>query len=36
MIRARGTTPIAHSLEEGAKVFPIGDARNIVILITDG
>jgi len=36
MIRARGTTPIAHSLEEGAKDFPIGDARNIVILITDG
>jgi len=36
MIRARGTTPIAHSLEEGAKDFPQGDARNIVILITDG
>ena len=36
MIRARGTTPIAHSLEEGAKDFPAGDARNIVILITDG
>jgi Ca-activated chloride channel family protein len=36
MIRARGTTPIAHSLEEGAKDFPSGDARNIVILITDG
>ena len=36
MIRARGTTPIAHSLEEGAKDFPNGDARNIVILITDG
>ena len=36
MIRARGTTPIARSLEEGAKDFPIGNARNIVILITDG
>jgi Ca-activated chloride channel family protein len=36
MIRARGTTPIARSLEEGAKDFPSGDARNIVILITDG
>ena len=36
MIRARGTTPIANSLEEGAKDFPSGVARNIVILITDG
>ena len=36
VIKARGTTPIAHSLEEGAKDFPDGDARNIVILITDG
>ena len=36
MIRARGTTPIARSLEEGAKDFPPGNARNIVILITDG
>ena len=36
MIRARGTTPIARSLEEGAKDFPSGNARNIVILITDG
>jgi len=36
MIRSKGTTPIAHSLEEGAKDFPLGDARNIVILITDG
>ena len=35
-IRARGTTPIARSLEEGAKDFPSGNARNIVILITDG
>ena len=38
MIRARGTTPIAISLEEGAKDLQAtgGDARNIVILITDG
>ena len=36
MIRARGTTPIAYSLEESAKDFPKGDARNVVILITDG
>ena len=36
VIRSRGTTPIARSLEEGAKDFPSGDARNIVILITDG
>jgi len=36
VIRARGTTPIARSLEEGAKDFPSDDARNIVILITDG
>ena len=36
VIRASGTTPIARSLEEGAKDFPSGDARNIVILITDG
>ena len=36
MISAKGTTPIARSLEEGAKDFPSGDARNIVILITDG
>ena len=36
LIRARGTTPIARSLEEGANDFPPGDARNIVILITDG
>ncbi len=34
---ARGTTPIARSLEEGGYDFP-GDksARNIIILITDG
>ena len=36
MINSSGTTPIARSLEEGAKDFPLGNARNIVILITDG
>jgi len=36
VIKSRGTTPIAHSLEEGAKDFPNDHARNIVILITDG
>jgi len=36
MIRSSGTTPIALSLEEGAKDFPSTNARNIVILITDG
>ena len=36
MIRAKGTTPIAKSLEEGAKDFDSYDTRNIVILITDG
>jgi Ca-activated chloride channel family protein len=36
VIRSRGTTPIAKSLEEGAKDFPDDNARNIVILITDG
>jgi Ca-activated chloride channel homolog len=36
VIKSKGTTPIARSLEEGAKDFPEGDARNIVILITDG
>lgn len=36
VIRPRGTTPIAKSLEEGAKDFPDDNARNIVILITDG
>lgn len=35
-IKSRGTTPIARSLEEGAKDFPSKKARNIVILITDG
>ena len=36
MIRARGTTPIANSLEKGAFDFPNDNARNIIILITDG
>ncbi len=37
MIRARGTTPIAYSLEKGAYDFPKTDnSRNIIILITDG
>ncbi|MDC0249540.1 VWA domain-containing protein [Flavobacteriales bacterium] len=36
VIKSRGTTPIARSLEEGAKDFPRGNARNIVIIITDG
>jgi len=36
VIKSRGTTPIARSLEEGAKDFPNDNARNIVILITDG
>lgn len=35
-IKARNTTPIAKSLEEGAKDFPDSKGRNIVILITDG
>ena len=36
VIKPRGTTPIARSLEEGAKDFPNDKGRNIVILITDG
>ena len=36
VVRSRGTTPLAKSLEEGAKDFPDNNARNIVILITDG
>ena len=35
VVKSRGTTPIARSLEEGAKDFP-DNGRNIVILITDG
>ncbi|HZH86570.1 MAG TPA: VWA domain-containing protein [Brumimicrobium sp.] len=35
-IRAKGTTPIARSLEQAADDFPDRNARNIIILITDG
>ncbi|MBN2347691.1 MAG: VWA domain-containing protein [Bacteroidales bacterium] len=37
-INPKGTTPIAHSLELGAKDFPPSceNCRNIIILITDG
>ncbi len=35
-IHPSGTTPIARSLEECGKDFPDGNARNIIILITDG
>lgn len=35
-IKPSGTTPIARSLEECGKDFPEGNARNIIILITDG
>ena len=35
MIKAKGTTPIAKSLEAAAD-FPIDNSRNIVIFITDG
>jgi len=35
-IRARGTTPIARSLEAAASDFPNAKARNVIILITDG
>ena len=34
--RAKGTTPIARSLEAAADDFPDRNARNIIILITDG
>jgi Ca-activated chloride channel family protein len=37
LLRARGTTPIAHALEKGAYDFPKNvNSRNIIILITDG
>ena len=36
MIKAKGTTPIAKSLEEAANDFPLENSRNIIILITDG
>ena len=35
-LQARGTTPIARSLEEAAYDFPDTDSRNVIILITDG
>jgi Ca-activated chloride channel family protein len=35
-IEAKGTTPIARSLEAAASDFPDQNARNIIILITDG
>jgi Ca-activated chloride channel homolog len=36
-ISARGTTPLAYSLEQSAKDFPpCTNCRNIVVLITDG
>lgn len=35
-IAAKGTTPIARSLEAAAQDFPDSKSRNIIILITDG
>lgn len=35
-IRAKGTTPIARSLEQAAGDFPDRLSRNVIILITDG
>lgn len=35
-IRAKGTTPIARSLEQAASDFPDKNSRNVIILITDG
>lgn len=35
-IQARGTTPIARSLEKTAEDFSKGDARKVIVLITDG
>lgn len=35
-IQAKGTTPIARSLEAAAGDFPDAESRNIIILITDG
>jgi len=35
-IQAKGTTPIARSLEAAAEDFPDNTSRNIIILITDG
>ena len=36
IIRAKGTTPIARSLEQAASDFPDKNSRNVIILITDG
>ncbi len=35
-VRARGTTPIALSLEQCANDFPDRNSKNVVLLITDG
>lgn len=35
-IQARGTTPIARSLERAAEDFKPGDGRKVIVLITDG
>jgi len=35
-MKARGMTPIALSLEQAARDFPDRNARNIIVLITDG
>ena len=35
-LNAKGATPIARSLEAAAGDFPTGEARNFIILITDG
>ncbi len=35
-IQAKGTTPIARSLEAAAGDFPVNTGRNVIILITDG
>jgi Ca-activated chloride channel family protein len=37
LIKPKGTTPIAYSLEQAGSDFPSGDdTRNIIIIITDG
>jgi len=35
-VKAKGTTPIALSLEAAAEDFPDKESRNIIVLITDG
>ena len=35
-LRARGTTPIARSLDKAASDFPDTPGRNVIVLITDG